>query len=79
MSEIIAAWLGGTRAVARAGYERGTLYLPNGQAPQSGEIFRNPELAWSLKLIAEQGAEGVLQGRDCQGDSGTSGKSWAAP
>src|SRR5712692_9252488 len=32
-------------------------YLPNDRAPKVGEIFRNPELAWSLQQIAQGGRE----------------------
>jgi gamma-glutamyltranspeptidase/glutathione hydrolase len=38
------------------------LYLPNGRAPQPGEIFRNPELARSLRLLAQQGRDGFYRG-----------------
>src|SRR5712664_2078642 len=32
-------------------------YLPGDRAPKVGEVFRNPELAWSLEQIAQQGRE----------------------
>ncbi len=38
------------------------LYLPGGRAPRAGEIFRNPELAASLTLVAQKGAAGFYQG-----------------
>ena len=38
------------------------LYLPNGAAPKVGEIFRNPQLAHSFRLIAELGAKGFYSG-----------------
>src|SRR5712691_827253 len=38
-------------------------YLPNGRAPGAGEVFRNPDLAGSLRLIAKQGAAGFYEGR----------------
>jgi len=37
-------------------------FLINGQPPRPGEIFRNPDLAWSLKQIAAQGRDGYYQG-----------------
>ncbi|HEY1859866.1 MAG TPA: gamma-glutamyltransferase [Gemmataceae bacterium] len=38
-------------------------YLPNSEAPKAGEVFRNPDLANSFKLIAEKGRDGYYKGR----------------
>src|SRR5437879_10782638 len=32
-------------------------YLPGDRAPKMGEVFRNPELAWSLDQLAQHGRE----------------------
>lgn len=37
-------------------------YLPNGKPPVLGEIFRNPNLAKALSLIAQQGADAYYKG-----------------
>jgi len=37
-------------------------YLPNGRSPRGGEVFRNAELASSLRLIAAHGAAGFYEG-----------------
>jgi gamma-glutamyltranspeptidase/glutathione hydrolase len=37
-------------------------YLPNGRAPRSGELFRNPELADSLRRIGTSGTAGFYEG-----------------
>src|SRR4051794_25084373 len=37
-------------------------YLPGGHAPQAGDVFRNPDLAASLKLIAAEGRAAMYQG-----------------
>src|SRR5437879_5666773 len=37
-------------------------YLPGDRAPKMGEVFRNPELAWSLEQIAQHGREAFYKG-----------------
>jgi gamma-glutamyltranspeptidase/glutathione hydrolase len=37
-------------------------FLLNGRAPRPGEMFRNPDLAWSLKQIANHGRDAFYQG-----------------
>jgi gamma-glutamyltranspeptidase/glutathione hydrolase len=39
------------------------VYLVNGRAPKAGEVFRNPLLAESLRLVANQGPGGFYEGR----------------
>ncbi len=41
-------------------------YLVNGGAPAVGEIFRNRDLAKSLRLIAEMGRDGFYKGRTAE-------------
>ncbi len=37
-------------------------FLPEGHAPKTGEVFRDPDLAASLKLIASHGRDGFYRG-----------------
>jgi gamma-glutamyltranspeptidase/glutathione hydrolase len=37
-------------------------YLPGGHAPRVGEIFRNPDLAWSYKQLAANGRDAFYKG-----------------
>ena len=46
----------------RANAELGRIYLPGGALPAAGERMRNPDLAATLRLIAEKGAPGFYQG-----------------
>ena len=37
-------------------------YLPSGHVPESGELFRNPDLAWSYRQIATSGVSAFYRG-----------------
>jgi gamma-glutamyltranspeptidase/glutathione hydrolase len=37
-------------------------YLPGGHAPEIGQIFKNPDLAWSLRQIAVHGRDAFYRG-----------------
>jgi gamma-glutamyltranspeptidase / glutathione hydrolase len=41
-------------------------FLPSGRAPRVGEIFTNPDLAWSLKQIAASGRDAFYRGEIAQ-------------
>lgn len=45
-----------------AGKLKGTLFLPGGNAPKVGDIFRNPELARAFDLVAAGGAAAFYRG-----------------
>jgi gamma-glutamyltranspeptidase/glutathione hydrolase len=55
------AWVG---AIARlkSQPETARLFLPGGKPPQEGDLFRNPELAHALRLVADQGPDAVYKG-----------------
>ena len=62
VSEVIAAgWAGSVRKLS-AHPASAANYLIQGRAPRFGEIFRQPELAHTLRLVAEQGAEVFYRG-----------------
>jgi gamma-glutamyltranspeptidase / glutathione hydrolase len=46
----------------RGDSEATKVYLPNDHAPKTGEIFRNPDLAWSLQQVAEHGRDAYYKG-----------------
>jgi gamma-glutamyltranspeptidase / glutathione hydrolase len=37
-------------------------FLPDGRAPKTGEVFRDPDLATSLELVASHGRDGFYRG-----------------
>jgi len=41
-------------------------YLPGGHAPKVGEVFRNPDLAWTFRQIAAQGRDAFYKGEVAQ-------------
>lgn len=62
VTEIIAAeWRAAERKLARTRSAAAT-YFVDGKPPQAGAIFRNPDLAESLRRIAQQGRDGFYRG-----------------
>ncbi len=49
----LVAW--GNSSTLRADPNAAKTFLPGGRPPQAGELFRNPDLAWSLRQIATHG------------------------
>ena len=62
LSPVIAEnWAAGVRRNAeKAGFKE--VFMPGGRAPREGEIFKNPALAKTLKLIAEKGRDAYYKG-----------------
>ena len=62
VSELIAEyWADGERKL-RQDTNASATYLPQGRPPGVGEVFRNPDLAWSLKQIAAHGRKAFYEG-----------------
>jgi gamma-glutamyltranspeptidase / glutathione hydrolase len=45
-----------------ANAESKRVYLPGGKAPDTGDLFKNPDMARALRLIAEQGPDAFYKG-----------------
>lgn len=56
------AWNGATRKLA-ADPNAVQTFLINGRAPRAGELFRNPMLGATMRLIAEKGPAGFYEGK----------------
>jgi len=62
VSEIISrGWSGATNKLSQHPNTAKT-YLINGRAPRAGEVFKNPDLAKSYKLIADEGRNAFYRG-----------------
>ena len=62
VSEIIAASWQGSAAKLSKVPTSAACFLPGGKAPKSGEVFRNPTLARSLREIASGGRDAFYKG-----------------
>nr|WP_246222884.1 gamma-glutamyltransferase [Draconibacterium halophilum] len=61
LTELIAFYWGRSAFLSQyPGFEE--IFMPNGKAPKKGEVFKNPYLANTLKLIAEQGRDVFYKG-----------------
>ncbi len=63
VSEVIASHWVDAQAALAVYPDSASTWLIDGQPPAVGEIFRNPNLATSLRLIAEQGPDAFYRGR----------------
>ncbi len=57
VTEMVAMYWADAADYLRGDETAAKLYLPQDHAPKAGEVFRNPELAWSLQQIADHGRD----------------------
>lgn len=66
VSEIVAGyWKSSERLMTNDAVAAWT-FLPGGRAPEAGELFRNPDLAWSLQQVARGGRKAYYEGAVAQ-------------
>jgi gamma-glutamyltranspeptidase/glutathione hydrolase len=67
LSETIAAgWARSVKMHSEHPNSQKTYLIDGTRAPKAGEVFRNPDLAASLRLIAEKGRDGYYKGKTAE-------------
>jgi gamma-glutamyltranspeptidase/glutathione hydrolase len=59
-------WWKGAAGVLANDEDARRVFLPKGSPPEVGEVFRNPEYAKALELVAQQGEDGFYRGAIAQ-------------
>ena len=62
VGEVVSVSGATARAILKEDAATAKTYLPNGHAPAAGEVFRNPDLAWTYRQIAANGRDAFYKG-----------------
>jgi len=62
VTEIFSSYWVASETKLRKDTNAARVYLPGSRAPKTGELFRNPDLAWSYKQIARHGRKAFYEG-----------------
>ncbi|MSU19811.1 MAG: gamma-glutamyltransferase [Pedosphaera sp.] len=62
VTEMISEFWSGAKTAFRDDPSGTRTYVPDGRTPKLGEIFRNPDLAWSYRQIAMRGRKAFYEG-----------------
>jgi len=62
VTEIFSTYWVGSENRLRKDTNAAATFLPQGHAPHPGEMFRNPDLAWSYRQIARHGRKALYEG-----------------
>jgi len=62
IGEVVSAYWRDSEDVLKADEPTAKTYLVNGRAPAAGEVFRNPDLAWTYRQLASRGRDAFYKG-----------------
>ncbi len=62
VGEVVSVYWRDSEKILKEDAPTAKLYLPGGRVPSEGELFRNPELAWTYKQIAQSGPAAFYKG-----------------
>ncbi|HYW32146.1 MAG TPA: gamma-glutamyltransferase [Gemmatimonas sp.] len=62
VGEVVSVYWKDSKGVLEDDAPTAKTFLPGGAVPKAGDIFRNPELAWSYRQIAARGASAFYKG-----------------
>ena len=62
VTERLAGWIDGAAAELAGQAEAAAIFLPQGRVPRAGSTLRNPDLARTIKALAEGGHAGFYEG-----------------
>ncbi len=62
VGEVVSVYWKDSEAVLRADAPTARTFLPNGALPKQGDVFRNPDLAWTYRQLATGGARTFYRG-----------------
>ncbi|HEY0930265.1 MAG TPA: gamma-glutamyltransferase [Gemmatimonas sp.] len=62
VGEVVSVYWKDSEEALRADPATAKTFLPGGKLPLQGDVFRNPELAWTYRQIAAQGARAFYTG-----------------
>ena len=66
VAEIIHAWWDGDHDGLLSNAESRRVFLPGGKVPEAGQLFRNPDVAHALALVADEGEAVFYKGAIAQ-------------
>jgi gamma-glutamyltranspeptidase/glutathione hydrolase len=67
VAEVVArGWSGSVKMHAAHPNSKKTFLVDGTRSPRAGEVFRNPDLAGSLRLIAQHGRDGYYKGKTAE-------------
>ena len=66
VGEVVSVYWRDSEGVLREDAPTARTYLPDGRVPKAGEVFRNPDLAWTYRQIASGGAAAFYKGAVAQ-------------